>query len=718
MNRVMEIDTPLGSDTLLFHAMHATEEMGRLSEYQVDLLSMRCDIDLDEILGKNVTVKLALGNDQTRYFNGYVTRFAHTGTYGRYHRYVAAVRPWRWFLTRTSDCRIFQNLAVPDILRSVFGDHDTAEFKLELTQTYPRRTYCVQYRETDFDFVSRLMEHEGIYYYFRHSDGHNTLVLTDSVSSHASFTTAKTLPFIPPEKLVRPEVESISRWEFAREVQPGAYVHDDYDLERPTVEIQTHKTRTRKHAESSYEMYDYPGRYLEKPEGESYAGVRLDEFGAQYELAHATTNARGLCVGYRFTLERHSRGDQNGEHLVVSATHDLEYSAYEGLPKTTAAEYACTFTAMPTSQQYRPRRLTPKPIVQGPQTAMVVGPAGDEIHTDKYGRVKVQFHWDRLGRRDENSSCWVRVSHPWAGKGWGAVATPRIGQEVIVDFLEGDPDQPIITGRVYNADCQPPFGFPAGAVISGVKSDTHKGSGYNELSMDDTAGTEKVTIHAQFDMNTTVEHDQTTTVHDCRTDRIDVNDSETIGVNQSLAVGANRTKKIGANETITIGANRTSTVGASETATVALQRTHSVGINETISVGGAQEITVGGLQAITVGAAQTTAVGASRTVSVGRSQTTTVGANASTSIGSDETRSVTGGRTSTVGKDDVTTVGKNLIVDAGDSVTIKTGSASFTMKKDGTIVIKGKDITLQGSGKINVKASSDVVIKGSKVGVN
>jgi type VI secretion system secreted protein VgrG len=718
MARLMEIDTPLGGETLLFHGMHAHEELGRVGEFQVGLLSPKGDIDLDGILGQNVTVKLVVVQGSTRYFNGYVTRFQQAGKLGRYHRYVAVVRPWLWFLSRTADCRIFQNLTVPEILKKVFADHGTAEFALELTQTYEKLGYCVQYRETDLNFVSRLMEHEGIYYYFRHSDGHNTLVLTDSAGTHSPCGGAETLPFIAPERLVRPEAEHVSAWDFAREVQPGVYVHDDYDMERPSVELRTQRSSTKGYSPSDYEVYDYPGRYVKKPLGEGYAAVRLDEYGSQFELAMGATNSRALSVGGLFTLDGHPRSDQNREHLVVSASTDLEFSAYEGLPQTEAAAYRCSFAAMSSAQQFRPRRATPKPFVQGPQTAVVVGPAGDEIHTDKYGRVKVQFHWDRYGKRDENSSCWIRVSHPWAGKGWGSVATPRIGQEVIVDFLEGDPDQPIITGRVYNADRLPPFGFPAGAVISGIKSDTHKGSGYNEISLDDTAGKERVTVHGQFDMNTTVEHDQTTTVHRHRTDRIDVDDSESVGnnqkcqvgVNQSTTVGANQTLSVGANQTATVGANRSMMVGANETATVALQRTHSVGVNETITVGASQEVSVGAIQVVTVGVHQTTSVGANRT--------TDVGADESTSIGRNETRNVADNRTTSIGKDDSLKVGKNLVVDAGDSITIKTGSASITMKKDGTITIKGKDITVNGSGKINIKASSDVVVKGSKVGIN
>jgi type VI secretion system secreted protein VgrG len=730
----MEIVTPLGEDVLLFHGMHAREELSRVSEYQLDLLSARSDIDLDEILGQSVTVKLVLGDESTRFFNGVVTRFAQTGVHGRYHRYSAVVRPWLWLLTRTSDCRIFQEMTVPAILKAVFGEHSSADFVMELTGEYRKWTYCVQYRETDLNFVSRLMEHEGIYYYFRHTEGHHTLVVTDSYSGHAPCPGAEELDFIPPDRLVRPDLEHVSSWDFFREIQPGAYVHTDYDLEKPSVNLRTQKALPRGYTPSDYEIFDYPGHYVQKSHGEQYAAVRIDEYGSQFEIAHGATNARPLSVGSLFTLRGCPREDQNREHLVLAANYDLSFSEYEAMPDAEGSSYRCSFAAMSSRQQFRPKRMTPRPFVQGPQTAVVVGPGGDEIYTDKYGRVKVQFHWDRLGRKDENSSCWIRVSHPWAGKGWGAVATPRIGQEVIVDFLEGDPDQPIITGRVYNAEQQPPFGFPAGAVLSGVKSDTHKGHGYNELSMDDTAGKEKITIHAQYDMNTTVEHDQTTTVHNNRTDRVDVDDAESVGnnqscevgVNQSLSVGANRTKDIGANETITVGANRSSTVSANETATVALQRTHSVGVNETISVGAAQEITVGAAQAITVGANQTTNVGANQSTSVGRDQSNTIGANQTTSVGkalsttvgTDESRKVSGGRATDIGKDDALKIGKNFIVDAGDSITIKTGSASITMKKDGTITIKGKDINIQGSGKINVKASSDVVIKGSKVAVN
>jgi type VI secretion system secreted protein VgrG len=520
----MEIVTPLGEDVLLFHGMSAREEMSRLFEYRLDLLSTKDDINLDDILGQNVTIKLGLPQDQTRYFNGYVSRFSAGGMYGRHHRYVATVRPWLWFLTRTSDCRIFQDLDVTEIVKAVFADHPAADFKLDLTSAYRKLPYCVQYRETDFNFISRLLEQEGIAYYFRHTDGHDTLVLTDSTSKHTPTAGYEKLSFIPPARLVKPDLEHVSAWDFTREIQPGVYVHDDYDLDRPSVELKTTKVLPRQYKPSDYEVYDYPGLYLQRADGEQYAAVRIDEFGSQFETAHAATNARGVAVGSLLTLDGYPRPDQNREYLMVAASYELTFDNYESLPEAGGTSYECAFVAMPSSQQFRPKRQTPKPFVQGPQTAVVVGPAGEEIYTDDYGRVKVQFHWDRYGKKDEHSSCWIRVSQMWAGKGWGSVSTPRIGHEVIVDFLEGDPDQPIVIGNVHNAENKPPHT----GVVSGLKSNTHKGKGYNQMTMDDTAGKEKITIHGQYDMGTTVQHDQTNTVN---------NDfSETIKKNATISI--------------------------------------------------------------------------------------------------------------------------------------------------------------------------------------
>ena len=302
---------------------------------------------------------------------------------------------------------------------------------------------------------------------------------------------------------------------------------DDYDFTKPKADLTVKAKLVEPHERADYEVFDWPGEYLQTDDGEHYVRARIDEFHAGFDRAEAECNVREIAVGRLFTLANAPRRDQEREYLIVGGVYVLRDDAYETSAEE-GATYQCQFTALQSRQQFRPARTTPAPKVQGPQTAVVVGPAGEEIWTEKHGRVKVQFHWDRYGKNDENSSCWIRVSHPWAGKGWGAVAIPRIGQEVVVDFLEGDPDQPIITGRVYNADTMPPYTLPGGAVVSGIKSNTHKGKGYNEISMDDTAGKEKITIHGQYDMNTTVEHDQSNTIHNNRSTKVDGTETETI----------------------------------------------------------------------------------------------------------------------------------------------------------------------------------------------
>jgi len=769
MARVMEIVTPLGEDVLLFHGMNAREEMSRPFEYHLDLLSKKKDVNVDEILGKNVTIKLGLPDDQTRYFNGYVTRFAQGNMAGPYYRYRALVRPWLWFLTRTADCRIFQEMKVPDIIKAVFADHGMADYKFELTGTYRKWTYCVQYRETDFNFVSRLMEQEGIGYYFRHTDGHDTLVLTDSTSKHTPATGCEKLSFISPEQQVKPDTEHIHTWDFEREIQPGVYVHDDYDLERPSVELKTNKPMTRGYSPSDYEVYDYPGTYIQKSDGEQYASVRIDELGTQFETVRASTNARGLTVGSVLTTEHHKREDQNGDYLIVGASYAMSFEDYESLPEAGGTGYQCSFLAMPCGQQFRPKRTTPKPFVQGPQTAVVVGPGGDEIYTDKYGRVKVQFHWDRRGKKDENSSCWIRVSHPWAGKGWGAISNPRIGQEVIVDFLEGDPDQPIITGRVYNAEQMPPYDLPGNQTQSGMKSRSSKGGGganFNEIRMEDLMGSEQLFIHAEknqdievendethwvgHDRKKTIDHDETTLVKHDRTETVDNNETitvhanrtETVDKNETITIHMNRGETVDLNETISIGGNRDVTVSKSESKTVTLQRTHSVGINETINVGAAQEITIGGLQAITVGANQTTSVGvnqsnsiggkqsnsiggkqstkvgATRSITVGGDQTTNVTGKGSMSISKDEARNVTGARQTSIGKDDALKVGANRTAEVKDNDTHKSGKVITLDAGDKVVIKAAKEIHLTcGQSSMTLKSGGQIEIKGMKIDI-
>ena len=736
--------SPLPPEDLRFESLAARQAVSALDSIEVTLVSDKPDIAAEKLLGEPAGVTMSLREGAERHFNGLVARVAAGHTRGRYFGYQVTLRPWLWFLTRTSDCRIFQDLSVPEIVEQVFGDHGAiANYEFKLYKSYRQRVYCVQYRETDYNFVARLLEEEGIYWFFEHTEGGHKLVLVDDVGALSPAEGAEKLPYYDNAGQLPPDLDYVSGWSCAREVRSGKVCLTSYNFEKPTTPLRVEQAQARSHTLDDYEQFDFDGEYTEKPDGQHLADSQLEEQQAQFERLAGSTNAAALAVGHLFELERHPRPDQNAEHLCLQSSVSVRVEAHEsGLG---AEDYRCSFTAMPSAQPFRPPRRTPKPFVQGPQTAVVTGPSGDEIFTDKYGRVKVKFHWDRADEKNEKSSCFVRVSSPWAGKSFGFVQVPRIGQEVIVDFLEGDPDQPIITGRVYNADQMPPWELPANATQSGVLTRSSKGGAYgnaNAIRFEDKKGSEQLWIHAEknqdievendethsvghdrsktigHDETTQVAHDRTETVGNNETITIGVNRTETVGSNETIAIGANRSETVGANESITIGANRTIAVGGNETATVAVQRTHTVGVNETIAIGAAQEVAIGAAQVIAVGAAQSTSVGADQSTSVGSNQTTSVGSNRSVDVGKDETHKVGGSRSAQVTKDDALKVGKNLVIDAGDSVTIKTGSASITMKKDGTVVIKGKDITVQGSGKINVKASSDVVIKGSKVGVN
>ena len=514
MTRQVEITTPLGDDVLLFERMTASEQLGRLFIFEVDLLSKDLDIKLDDVLGQDMTIKMELPDGSTRYFNGYISRFNQAGMSGNYAAYQATLRPWFWFLTRTADCRIFQNKKVSDIIKEVLGEHGfSGLIEDTLSGSYRKWEYCVQYRETDFNFLSRLMEQEGIYYFFKHQEGKHILVLSDDYGSHATTSGYETIPYYPPDQHDRRERDHISEWLITQEVQPGAYVLNEYDFEKPKANLETKRIIKRQHVKADFEIFDYPGEYTNAADGENYVRARIEELQAQHEVVSGGGNARGVSVGSLFSLKGYPRDDQNREYLLLSATYQLEIDAYESTGSGGSGPvYSCSFSAIDSKEPYRAPRTTPKPVVQGPQTAIVVGKSGEEIWTDKYGRVKVQFHWDRYGKLDENSSCWVRVAQVWAGKEWGAMHIPRIGQEVIVEFLEGDPDQPIITGRVYNGSNKPPYELPAKQTQSGIKSRSTKGGSadnFNEIRFEDKEYAEEIYIHAEKDFNRVVENNDT-----------------------------------------------------------------------------------------------------------------------------------------------------------------------------------------------------------------
>ena len=758
--------TILPPDELRFARLDGFDEISQCFRYVVDLVSKKPDLVADDHLGQGISIKLEMPDGAGRFFHGYVAEFGLAGFSEELALYRVVLRPWLWFAALRHDNRIFQKKSVVDIVEEVLGFHQHCKIEKRLQKTYKPRDYCVQYGESDLAFVQRLLEHEGIFYHFDHEEGSHTLVLTDAMVKVKASALTPALHYNPTQLIGLGNSDFISEWRAVAAVQPGRYVHTDYNFEKPAFDLMAKSDQPFTHDLAAGESYHYPGTYMDSSPGEALALIRREAEQAPHLRAEAKGPLRGLWSGVKFTFDRFPREVENAEYLVLRVDYllwDSQYRAGTGAARGTEVTVQLAPTALP----FRPERRSRKPVMQGPQTAVVVGPAGEEIYTDKYSRVKVQFHWDRLGKKDQDTSCFVRVSSAWAGAGWGFIQIPRIGQEVIVDFLEGDPDQPIITGRVYNAAQMPPYGLPGSATQSGWKSNSSPGGGgWNELRFEDKAGSEEVYFQAQKDHNELVKnnesrkigndfaedvghdakqdigHDRTETVGHDKKVSVTNNRAVSIGVNDDEKVGSNRTLAVGANETITVGGNSSETISKSHTQTVALMQTITVGVNMAVTVGAAQETTVGAARSVTVGGGQTHTVGASDGHTVGGSQSVSVSGGQTVSVGGDQSNSVSGGQSETIGKDvalkisggratEVTKndmlgvkadmgikVDKKFVLDVADEITIKCGEAQITMKKDGTITIKGKDITLDGSGKINAKAGGDITMKGSKINQN
>ncbi|WP_353646401.1 type VI secretion system tip protein VgrG [Mesorhizobium sp. WSM2239] len=773
-NRAAIVKTPVGPTTLTFTHLLGRDEISRCFAFTVGFVSTDPDINPLKMLGGTVSIE-GESADPKRWFSGLISEFRLTRIEDRLAYYEAVVRPWLWFLGNTTDCRIFQAMSVIEIVEEIFSKHGSPKMEKRLQGSYQPREYCVQYDETDLDFVQRLLEHEGIMYFFEYADGEHTLILVDAMSKLKPAPGYGTVPYHFEGQGARRDVEYITDWVPGSSVRPGAYAHTDYDFKKPGADLKAQSVQTLSHKLDSGENYRQPGAHLDVGRGDKIAAIRREEIQAPHQRIAAAGTVRGLFSGCTFKLEGFPREDQNQEYLVLSAEYKLFDPGYRSGVETEGENFQVVLGVAPTTLPYRPPRITPRPIMRGPQTATVVGPSGEEIFTDEYARVKVQFHWDRKGKKDQNSSCFVRVSQSWAGSGWGFIQIPRIGQEVIVDFIEGDPDLPIITGRVYNAAQMPPYGLPGSATQSGWKSNSSLGGGgYNELMFEDKAGSELVNFQAQKDHNLLIKNDRTKLVQHDQSDRIDhdakhsvghnldedvgnnktvkvgvdqttnigSNDAETVGKNRSLTVGSSETISIGSSSTETIGMNHTQTVALLQTITVGAARIDSVGAAEQRSVGGLQSNDIGATRSVSVGLSQSHSVGTSDSWEVGAGQSIEIGADQGIKVGGDQASQIAGGRVAKVGKDAATDiggayalniakasgvtvgedssqkVGKNLLIDAGDQITIKCGRSSIIMKKDGSVEISGKDITVKASGKINAKASSDIVMKGSAIKQN
>jgi len=592
--RLLAIDTPLGKDVLLLQELTGHEGISRLFSYELELLAYENhSISFKDIVGQKVGITIQLPDGSPRYINGYVSRFTQGDTDARYFtHYHAQVVPWLWFLTRQADCRIFQNMSPPDIISQVLNLSSFKDFRLSLKGTYPKLEYCVQYRETAFNFVSRLMEEYGIFYYFDHTvQGKHTLVLADQSSATPSCPGSPVSFDTQVGGLMDPEV--VNAWHVEQEVRTGKYTLTDYNFTTPATSLLANEpTVVKLPASQGLELFDYPGFYTTKDEGDTVAKVRMQEEEASFLVVTGAGNCRSMMTGYCFELQNHYRADQNTTYLLT----EVQHVASAGQTYTTAGasgseQYSNRFTCILSSVAYRPTRVTPKPFVQGPQPALVVGKAGEEIWVDNYGRVIVQFYWDRLGQKNEQSSCWVRVSQPWAGKNWGAMWIPRIGQEVLVSFLEGDPDRPLITGRVYNADQTVPYDLPDHQTVSTFKSRSSKGGGsdnYNEIRFEDKKGSEQVFINAEKDMDLRVENDSREFVGANRHLIVKTNQQEMVEGDKSGHVKGNHLEKIDGDMSLKIGGDQSEKVGGGYSFQVGQSIDEKVGMKRATEAG--QEI--------------------------------------------------------------------------------------------------------------------------------
>lgn len=512
--REVSVKTVLGADVLLFKRMHCSEALGSLSEFRIELASERGDIRIADVLGTGLTVSIDLPDGGQRHFHGIVTHFSYQGWRDDKPCYHAVVHPALWLLTRSTDCRIFQDQSALEIVKAVIAEYGGLVLLKDglLTNTPAPRTYCVQYRESDFNFVCRLLEEEGIYFYFTHREGAHTMVLADGYGAHQPVGGYASILFRDEEHGRDPLKETVTRFAPGGVIQAGSVTLNDFDFEKASAStsgsLLVKANVPAPFDQQRYEHYDYPGRYLTANVGNDFARARIEALHGQGERIEAAGNARGLTVGALFTLAEHPRNDQNRAFLITGAQTEVTGNNYRTDGAGEGMDFRCVFEAIGKEHSYRAPASARKPVVQGPQTAMVVGKRGEEIWTDKYGRIKVQFHWDRDGKSDETSSCWVRVQQGWAGKGWGMQFVPRVGMEVVVSFLEGDPDRPLVTGCVYNSDAMPPYALPAGQTRSTLKSNSSKGGGaFNELRLEDKKGAEQFYIHAGRDLEQRVRND-------------------------------------------------------------------------------------------------------------------------------------------------------------------------------------------------------------------
>ncbi|HFQ7573481.1 type VI secretion system tip protein VgrG [Pseudomonas aeruginosa] len=665
-----------GADAFEVVEFRLTEGLSETFLLDVELSCANPAIDFGQVLDRPALLTIWQGGQPVRYVHGSVTSFQQGNTGFRRTRYRAIVEPRLARLRLASDWRIFQTLAVPDIAKVLLKKHAiTLDYEQKVTNAHAPREYCVQAGDTDYHFVERIMREEGFFYGFLHNAEGHRLIHCDRLWI---FGKQPGLPveYNPMAGGDRPG-PALRSFTYSENVRTARQTQRDYNFKNPLYNQQIRREgNDLDHQASSYERYDYPGRYKSEV-GEAFTQDRLRGHRGDARQAIVEGDDARLMPGISFDLIGHPRQDMNrGWRPVLIEHHGKQYTsqAEESADAAQGTHYSSTATLVPDDAEWRAEPMD-KPLITGPQQATVVGPPGEEIYCDEFGRVKVQFPWDREGKNDEHSSCWIRVSQNISGALWGHMAIPRIGQEVIVSNFDGDPDQPVITGRSYNANQRPPYELPANKTRMTIKSQTHKGDGFNEIRFEDEADQEEVFIHAQKDQNNIVNNDETTFVGHDRSERVDNDETvsighdrkEDVGNDETISIGRHRKEDVGKNETISIGRNRRVTIGGHKTETITKTKAESIGLAKFLTIGAAYQTSVGAAMNTTVGLSQSEQVGINKSVIVGKTYSTT----------------------------------------AGEEFSLTVGKSSLVLKADGTVLING--VKFDFSSSEHTQISSKVV---------
>lgn len=658
-NRSIAIsDFSLGKDTFLLTSFEGGEYISDLFEFHIEAISENLTIKPDSIVGKTGTVTIQ--DKQGRVFHGYVRSFSCGEVQSNNLRmYKMVMVPWLWFLSKSNNHRIFQDKSTKEIVGQLFQDLGFTDFDFRASGG-KKREYCIQHNESDLNFVSRLLEEEGIAYYFKHEKNKHQLVIVDQKNAYDDVAQTD-LEYSHGSS----NKEQVTRWEHQHQFKKGQWSLSDYNFKEPIKKLYSNTKTISKFANNNaFEHYEY-GDLYELASGDELVKLRMDAEEANIDTVIGTCDCSTFTAGGKFKLAKHENAAEKGAYILTAVYHRAVDTTYFS-GQNGGTGYSNNFYCIPDRVHFRPERVHHKPTMRGPQSAIVTGPSGEEIYVDELGRVKVQFYWDREGKNDENTTCFIRVTQSWSGAQWGTSFIPRIGHEVIVDFMDGDPDRPIITGSVYNGKNKPPFDSKT---KSGIRTRSTKGgsaSNCNELIFDDKKDAEQIFIHAEKNMDTEVENDETLTVDHDRTKTVVNNESSSIGNNRSKSVGNNEDESIGKNKSITVGDNHT----------------ESIGKNMSLSVG------------------------KNISIDIAENHTESVGKNMTISVVKDLRETVDGQYVENVTKDYALSA-KTITMKADDQITFKTGSASIVMKKNGDITISGKNINIKGSG--------NVVLKGSKV---